>query len=634
MNTAVCVPKFLFNCFAYPCAHLGRKRAKRRLLVSSAQSGEATQSVTGIPVGAEPAIDRWVKCPRDQSFIYFKRFDRNLRVCPECNYHFRIGVRDRLRFLVDDSSFEELSGDIGPQDPLGFVDTQPYRARIEAAQRKTGQREGAIYGTATIDGTPAVFAAMEFAFIGGAMGSAVGEVITRAAETATARRVPLVCICALGGARMQEGCISLMQMAKTSAALAVLAENGLPYFVLLTDPTYGGVSASFATEGDILIAEPDAMIGFAGRSVVESTIKQKLPPDFQRSDFLMQHGMVDMIVPRGELRGTLGRLLSLYASTPAGQRPTADLLPDEPTAPDVLSESEGRDPWQIVQLARNKDRPNTLEYIGRIFSEFHQLHGDRLFGDDAALVGGPARLGGVACMVMGTLKGRSVKENVQRNFSMPHPEGYRKALRLMQQAAKFQMPIIAFVDTPGAYPGIGAEERGQSIAIARNLMEMARFPVPILTILTGEGGSGGALALAVADRLLMLENAYYSVISPEGCSVILFKSIESAPRAAQGVRITAHDLRQLGVIDQIVPEPPGGAHVDGDAMAQTLKSAIVGQLRELMSKEPGDLVRERYARYRRFGAPLTWRRLVLDGSKLWKTRNNTPCKGQSARPKS
>ena len=331
---------------------------------------------------------------------------------------------------------------------------------------------------------------------------------------------------------MQEGCISLMQMAKTSAALAVLAEQRLPYLVFLTDPTYGGVSASFASLGDILIAEPDAMIGFAGRSVIESTIQQKLPEAFQRSDFLIEHGMIDMIVPRGEFRRTVGKLLTCYSAAVSGKPPQPGELPAVPPPP-AVADASGRDVWDMVQLARNAERPNALEYISRIFTDFHRLNGDRLFREDAAMVGGLARLGDVQCMVLGTLKGRSISENIDRNFGMPNPEGYRKALRLMQHAAKFRMPIIALVDTPGAYPGFGAEERGQSIAIARNLLEMARFPVPIITVLTGEGGSGGALALAVADRVLILENAYYSVISPEGCSVILFKNVSAAPQAAK-----------------------------------------------------------------------------------------------------
>jgi acyl-CoA carboxylase subunit beta len=569
--------------------------------VSVGQASEAIQSPTGSakPAAGVPEENRWIKCPRDGAFVYHKRLERNLKVCPECNYHFRISAAERLRFLVDPDSYQELSGDIEPRDPLQFVDSRPYTVRIQEAQKKTGRKEGATYGTALVMGNPLVMAVMEFGFIGGAMGSVVGEVITRAAELAAERRMPLLIITTSGGARMQEGCLSLMQMAKTSAALAVLGEKGIPCFVFLTDPTYGGVSASFAMLGDLLIAEPDAMIGFAGRSVIESTIKQQLPEDFQRSDFLLQHGMIDMIVPRGEFRRTLAKLLSSYSAATSGRLPPPDALPQVPPPLPVAAEPK-RDVWDTVQLARNSDRPNALEYVSRIFTDFHRLYGDRLFGEDAAIIGGLARLGDVQCMVLGTLKGRSIQENIERNFGMPNPEGYRKALRLMQHAAKFHMPIIALVDTPGAYPGLGAEERGQSVAIARNLLEMARFPVPIITVLTGEGGSGGALALAVADRVLILENAYYSVISPEGCSVILFKNVSAAPQAAKALRITSHDLKRQRVVDDIVAEPSDGAHTDINATAENLKSVLVAHLRELLTKEPQQLLTERYARYRKF----------------------------------
>jgi acetyl-CoA carboxylase carboxyl transferase subunit beta len=553
------------------------------------------------PAGAGEG--HWVKCPQHGTFVYSRILERNLKVCPECNYHFRIGARERLAQLLDPGSFREMSGDVGPSDPLGFVDSRPYTTRLKEAQKKTGEKEAAVYGTGAIEGKPLVIAVMDFGFIGGAMGSAVGEIITRAVEKAVELRLPLLIVTASGGARMQEGCLSLMQMAKTSAALAALAEHRLPYLVLLTDPTYGGVSASFAALGDVVLAEPDALIGFAGRSVVQSTIRQELPPTFQRADFLLEHGMLDRIVPREELRPTLGKLLACYDAALAGRRPSADRLPEVKPAARAAGEGGPRGAWDVVQLARNTGRPTTLQYVSRLFDDFEPLYGDRLFREDAAMVGGLAHLGGVPCVVVGTQKGRSLRENVARNFGMPHPEGYRKALRLMQHAAKFRLPVVTFVDTPGAYPGIGAEERGQAAAIARNLLEMAGLPVPIVALFTGEGGSGGALALGVADRVLMLENAYYSVISPEGCSVILFKNVSAAPQAAQALRLTAQDLKGLGVIDEVVPESPGGAHTDPEATAEALKSALVRHLGELLAREPDQLLRERRARYRAFGTP-------------------------------
>jgi len=542
---------------------------------------------------------QWTKCPSCEAFVYHKRLKRNLGVCPECNHHFRLPVRERLAQLLDEGSFEDRSDEIAPVDPLGFADSKPYAARLADAQRKTGGTEGALYGTATIDGNAVVVAAMDFAFIGGSMGSGVGEAITRAAELALERREPLLVISASGGARMQEGCVSLMQLAKTSQAIGRLHEEGILFVSLLTDPTYGGVSASFATLGDLLVSEHGSYIGFTGPKVIEQTIRQQLPDGFQTAGFLLDHGQLDLVETRENLRVTLRKILSLHAAARDGALPDPDGAAPV-TDPEQLPE---RDPWEIVQLARHVERPNALEYISRIFDDFQELHGDRLFQEDAAIVGGLAQLGGRTLMVVGHQKGHTTQEMMARNFGMPNPEGYRKALRLMRYAAKFGLPIVTLVDTPGAYPGLGAEERGQSIAIAQSIMEMSRFRVPVVVVVTGEGGSGGALALAVGDRVLMLENSYYSVISPEGCSTILFKDAAQAPRAAAALRVTARDLLRLKIMDGIVPEPEGGAHGDHLAAARNLKAAIVLSLRELVDVPPDELVARRYERFRMFGTP-------------------------------
>ncbi len=541
---------------------------------------------------------QWTKCPSCDAFVYHKRLKRNLGVCPECNYHFRLGVRERLAQLLDEGSFEDLSGDIAPVDPLAFADSKPYPQRLEEAQRKTGSSEGALYGAAAIDGNPLVVAIMNFAFIGGSMGSGVGEAITRAAELALERRLPLLVVSSSGGARMQEGCVSLMQLAKTSQAVARLHEEGLLFISLLVDPTYGGVSASFATLGDLLVSEPGSYIGFAGPKVIEQTIRQKLPDGFQTAEFLLDHGQLDLVEPRENLRNTLRKILALHGG--AGRR---EGLPETNGSAPLIDPAplEGRDPWEVVQLARHIERPNTLEYISHVFDDFQELAGDRLFDQDAAIVGGIARLGDVTVMVVGHQKGHTTAEMMERNFGMPNPEGYRKGLRLMRYAAKFGLPIVTLVDTPGAYPGLGAEERGQSIAIAQSIMEMSRFPVPIVTVVTGEGGSGGALALAVGDRVLMMENSYYSVISPEGCSTILFKDAAQAPRAAAALRVTAPDLLRLKIMDAIVPEPEGGAHTDHLTAAQNLKTAIVSCFAELFPLAPDELVAKRYERFRMYG---------------------------------
>jgi acetyl-CoA carboxylase carboxyl transferase subunit alpha len=259
-------------------------------------------------------------------------------------------------------------------------------------------------------------------------------------------------------------------------------------------------------------------------------------------------------------------------------------------------------PIQRVMVARHPRRPYTLDYLSTIFTDFIELHGDRLYMDDPAIVGGWARLGGVSVMVVGHQKGRDTKENLKRNFGMPHPEGYRKALRLMKLAAKFNAPVITLIDTPGAYPGLGAEERGQSEALARNILEMSALPTATVAVVIGEGGSGGALALGVADRILMLENSVYSVISPEGCAAILWKDQDRKAEAAEAMKLTAPDLLQLGVVDAIIPEPQGGAHTDPGVTCQRVGDAIEGALRDLERLSPKDLTARRYQKFRALGA--------------------------------
>jgi acetyl-CoA carboxylase carboxyl transferase subunit beta len=540
----------------------------------------------------------WRRCPACEAFVYHKRLKRNLGVCPECNHHFRLRIRERIGMLLDDGSFEELGGELESFDVLAFADSKPYPERIAAAQRKSGGAPEAVLGRGTVDGMPIVVAAIDFDFIGGSMGSVVGEAITRGAEMALETKTPLMVISASGGARMQEGCVSLMQMAKTSQAIGRLNEEGVLYVSLLTDPTYGGVSASFATLGDVLVAEPQAHIGFAGPSVIEQTIRETLPDGFQTSGFLLEHGMLDLVETRENLPRTLRNLLQFHARARGELPETEGAAPV--SDPDAL---ERRDAWDVVQQARHIDRPRMLDFLPLVFDDFLELHGDRCFSEDAAIVGGVARLGDVSVVVIGHQKGHTTQELIEHNFGMPNPDGYRKGMRLMRYAQKFGMPLVTLVDTPGAYPGIGAEERGQSNAIAESIMLMSRLPVPLVTAVTGEGGSGGALALAAADRLLMLENAYYSVISPEGCATILFKDAAAAPRAAAALRMTAPDLLRLHVMDAIVPEPAEGAHTDPQGVAANLRTAIVGSLAELLPLSTDELLAARYDRFRAFGAP-------------------------------
>jgi acetyl-CoA carboxylase carboxyl transferase beta subunit/acetyl-CoA carboxylase carboxyl transferase alpha subunit len=538
----------------------------------------------------------WLKCPGCGRLLYRKRLVRDTGICRECGHHFRMCARERIATLADAGSFAELDADISPWDPLGFTDLRPYSDRLAEAARQSGEAEAVVYGAAEIHGHPVVIAVMEFAFMGGSMGTRTGEKITRSAELALESRIPLVIVCASGGARMQEGILSLLQMARTAQAMGRLHEAGVLTVCVLTDPTFGGVTASFAMLGGVVLAEPGALVGFAGPRVIAQTIRQELPSGFQTSEFLLQHGLIDGVVPRAELKPLLGRLLHMHApgamrGLPSG-RPAADYAEPPPSI---------RDPWEVVRLARELARPTTLDYLREGFDDFVELHGDRANGDDPAIVAGVAMLGGRSLVVIGHQKGHTTKQLVARNFGMPHPEGYRKALRMLDYAERYGMPVLTLIDTAGAFPGIEAEQRGQSNAIAEIIMRSSQLRVPLVSVVTGEGGSGGALALATGDLLLMLENSFYSVISPEGCAAILWRTASAAPDAARSMHLTADDLRQMGVADAVVPEPPGGAHADPGAAAAILREAVLTALCGLLNSghDPAARIAQRYQRFRR-----------------------------------
>jgi acyl-CoA carboxylase subunit beta len=543
-----------------------------------------------------PDVAQWVSCARCRELTYGRRFERDLRVCPGCGAHGLLTAPQRIGQLLDAGSVEPLDQPVVIEDPLGFVDSRSYPERLREAREKTGMGEAVSCVTGTLMEHPVVAAVMDFRFLGGSLGVGVGEAIAGAAETALRRRDPLIIVSASGGARMQEGALALMQMVKTSQALAELDEAGILTISLLSDPTYGGVAASFATLGDIILAEPGARVGFAGPRVIEQTIQSDLPKGFQTAEFLLAQGLVDAVVPRAALRPTLACLLD--AQVPA--RPAAApaervrLIRDPGELPVVSAE-------QVVRTARHQQRPTTLDYMYQLLDNFQELKGDRMSGDCPAVVGGTGRLDGRPVVVIGHQKGRDTTERVQRNFGMALPEGYRKAARLMRLAVKLGLPIVTLVDTPGAHPGIGAEERGQAWAIAENIRLMSGLPVPIVSVITGEGGSGGALALAVSDRVLACSGAMYSVISPEGCAAILWKDRSAAPLAAAALQIGARDLLRHGIVDAVVPEPEDGAHRDPVAAAELLRTALAATLREVAAIPPEDLVAQRRRRFRRYG---------------------------------
>jgi acyl-CoA carboxylase subunit beta len=547
----------------------------------------------------------WTVCPDCRSLVYVKRLNRNLGVCPECGAHHRLGADDRISQLLDKGSIEIIgwpADSLSNADPLGFVDTKPYLDRLAAARRSTGLADAVVLAKGTVLDNPVVAAVMDFGFLGGSLGTAVGSAIDLAAEIALDERIPLLLVTASGGARMQEGVLSLMQMVKTSQALGRLDRAGVLTVSLITDPTYGGVAASFATLCDVIMAEPRSRMGFAGPRVIEQTIRQRLPAGFQTAEFLLEHGLIDLIRPREALRPALARLLALARQNGLG----VTRSPGAPARPDGLVRDPGLLPerrvWDVVGLARHLDRPTALDYLNRAFDEFEELRGDRLGTDCAAIIGGTARIGGMPVVVIGTQKGHTAAELAAHNYGMPSPGGYRKAARLMRLAGKLGLPVVTLVDTPGAYPGIAAEEQGQAIAVAENIRLMAGLPVPIITVITGEGGSGGALALATADRVLACANAVYSVISPEGCAAILWKDRAMAPVAAEALRMTARELLRLGIVDGVLPEPAEGAHTDHLAAARRLRDAVTACARELSGVDSRELVAARQRRFRGYGA--------------------------------
>ena len=630
------------------------------------------------PVEASPEIPSgiWRTCNHCHAPVYTDDVIRNQYICPKCGGYFRVHARRRIELLADDGFFEEWDADLCGDNPLHFAGYEEKRERV---RQKTRLAEAVITGKTRIGGCETALGVMDARFFMGSMGQAVGEKVARLFETARQESLPVVLFCCSGGARMQEGIVSLMQMAKTAAAIKQHSDAGLLYITVLTDPTTGGVTASFAMLGDLILAELGALIGFAGPRVIEQTIGQKLPEGFQRAEFLQEHGFIDQVVPRKEMKARLAALLAFHTGkrpadawekpdsrkkanpqTASSKSPKPGSHPDgkasgkregyegyseayykEETGsprskkkPDSISRKSvlervsdpvfrkpvlervsdpvfrkpvqaGTDPehrltpWERVQISRRSDRPTGLDYIDSILEGFQELHGDRYFGDDPAIAGGLAWLGSRPITVIAQQKGRNTKENIRRNFGMPSPEGYRKALRLMKQAEKFHRPILCLVDTPGAFCGLEAEERGQGEAIARNLLEMSALKTPILSLVIGEGGSGGALALAVGNEVWMMENAIYSILSPEGFASILWKDAKRAQEASKIMKITAKDLKQLGIIETIIEEQPALTRETLPEIAEDIRRKIEDFLDRMAPFSGEELARKRYERFRR-----------------------------------
>ena len=557
------------------------------------------------------------KCNACKAAVFADEVKQNHYICPHCGNYFHVPAYRRIKMVVDRKSFTEWDVHMEEQNPLQY---KGYEEKIRSLREKTGLDEAVVTGKCTIKGTPTALGVCDCRFMMSSMGEVVGEKITRVFERATKERLPVILYICSGGARMQEGLVSLMQMAKTSMAIRKHSDAGLLYVPVLTDPTTGGVTASFAMLGDIILAEPKALIGFAGPRVIEQTIGQKLPKGFQRAEFLLEHGFVDKIVEREEQRSVLADILKLHENKipDYGQSDNSDMemkyksdnAESTETAVGDKRESENTiwpefipsgnyTPWEHVQLARAKTRPTGKDYIEALFDDFMEFHGDRHCGDDPAVIGGVAFFHGKPVTVLAQEKGEGTRENIARNFGMVSPEGYWKSLRLMQKAEKFHRPVICLVDTPGAFCGLEAEERGQGEAIAKNLYTLAGLTVPVLSIVIGEGGSGGALAFAVADEVWMLEHSVYSILSPEGFASILWKDSKKAKEAAAVMKLTAADLYQMGMIEHVIPEAEPVSRENINDAAAYLENGIEDFLGKYGKTEPEKLLEHRYERFRK-----------------------------------
>lgn len=566
---------------------------KTYTLIDSKYKTQDKQEEPNIPAGL------WKKCNKCGQPIYAEDVRNNFYICPKCKGYFRVHAYRRIEMTADAGSFEEWDREMEVFNPLDFPG---YEKKIAAVREKTRLSEAIVTGTCRIGGEKAVIGVCDARFIMSSMGHVVGEKIARAVERATEEKLPVILFACSGGARMQEGIVSLMQMAKTSAALKRHHDKGQLYITVLTDPTTGGVTASFAMLGDIILAEPGALIGFAGPRVIEQTIGQKLPEGFQRSEFLLEHGFVDKIVPREEMKETLASILKLHSLEAREPIHVEDYLIVQAQGGKIRrnrNKKIKKSAWDTVLLSRSATRPVASDYIKAVFDDFIEFHGDRYFKDDGAIVGGIASFHGMAVTVIGQEKGKNTKDNIKRNFGMPSPDGYRKALRLMKQAETFGRPIICFVDTPGAFCGLEAEERGQGEAIARNLFEMADLTVPVLSVVIGEGGSGGALAMAVGNEVWMMENSIYSILSPEGFASILYKDSKKASDAARVMKITARDLIDLGLIERVILEEEPACEENLPMIAEEMDVAIGEFLERYTKMSKEELANQRYDRFRR-----------------------------------
>ena len=514
------------------------------------------------------------------------------KVCHTCRFHYSMTARERVESLADLGTFKESNRWLTSIDPLSFKTRTSYKKSLFDDQARTGLTEAVITGSCTIDGLSCILIALDFGFMGGSMGSVVGEKISLAFENAAKRKIPVITIITSGGSRIQEGILSLMQMAKTVLASNQLQQKGIPHISVLANPSTGQAYASFANMADIIISEPGAIVGVNPiRSI--SGDDQKETESTHTSESHLSHGTLDAVTDRTKLKGVISVLLDLFNKEFTIKRTSSGQI-TYPTA-------QPTEAWHSVQIARHNSRPTSMDYMARIMDNFVELHGDRVYGDDPSIVCGLGQIGGQTVVVIGQQRDQTIDSTDEGSNARTMPEGFRKAQRALRIAEKFELPVITLVDTPGANLSSEAEERGLGHAIASTLALISSLTVPTISTIIGEGGSSGALALGIADRVIMLENAIYSAVSPEEAAELIYQDEEKAEEVVGSLRLTARDCMEMEIVDQVVPEPSQGAHRDHHEASRLLKRALLQNLADLQTVSKRKRLNARTKKFRNMG---------------------------------
>jgi acetyl-CoA carboxylase carboxyl transferase subunit beta len=513
------------------------------------------------------------------------------RVCPFCRFHYTVTARERIELLVDKGTFKENYKYVKTVEPLSFSRRNRYRTFLEQDQNRTGLTEAAVAGKCRIGDVETMLIVLDFGFMGGTMGSVVGEKVSMAFENAARRGIPAVAVVSGGGVRIQEGVLSLMQMAKTVTATNRLRGEEVPFIVVLANPSTGQAYASFANLADVILAEPGSLIGLSPLRTLREVSKMPLPLDAHTAEAHVGHGLLDNVVDRENLQPRIASILQILTAQKHGKSNHKNLLKSE------LEECDEVEPWEAMTAARNSERPQASAYFRSILDPFIELRGDRLNSDDRSVVTGIGFMDGLAVAVIGQQRRPLVEGERYHVF----PDGLRKAQRLIDLASRFKLPLVTLIDTQGADPGLEAEEQGIGNAIARTLSSMLTVPTPMVSVVIGEGGSEGALALGLSDRILMQQFAIYSPISVNHTLGAVHHDHMLDREAAEALMLTAHDCLELGIADEVVPEPDGGSHVDPHEASAVLQTAILTNLFQLSKMSEGKLLKRRYKKFRRMG---------------------------------